>query len=59
MLYLRKRMQQHCVIVAWLPSAHVSSDHELSVLTSLSFRITEPSQSCSCGYLRLRDLYIA
>ena len=25
------------------------------VLTSLSFGITELSQSCSCGYLRLKD----
>ena len=28
-----------------------------SVLTSLSFGITEPLQSFSCGYLRLKDHY--
>ena len=30
----------------------------VSVLTSLSFGITEPLQSFSCGYLRLRDRYM-
>ena len=44
-------------MLPWLPHTCVSSDHELSVLTSMSFEITEPSQSCSSGYLRLKDLY--
>ena len=30
----------------------------VSVLTSLRFGITEPLQSFSCGYLRLKDRYM-
>ena len=36
------------------------SDHELKLMYGqfLSFGITEPSQSCSFGYLSLKDLYM-
>jgi len=31
--------------------------HQVSVLTSLNFGITEPFQSFSCGFLRLKECY--